>query len=85
MSKTCSEYICSNDKDQKMIQEALAQGRRPPRDTQMPEGPLNAIWLGRVSWGVLHKMALRYPASPSQEDKDKMKRLINAFSFVYAC
>ena len=47
--------------------------------------PLNASILGRVTWPMLHRMTLAYPDIPTDLEKQKMKKLIHAFSWVYPC
>ena len=49
------------------------------------KGPLNSILLGRHGWPVLHAFTLRYPDSPSDDDKKRMKDFIDAFSWTFPC
>jgi len=65
MSEDCSEFICSSDKDEKMMKEALSY--RGGSLSSEYEGPLNAVLLGRATWPLLHKMSLSYPDNPTQE------------------
>ena len=41
--------------------------------------------LGFFTWNFLHTMAIYYPETPSNEQKDKMKGFITGFAEFYPC
>lgn len=69
----CNDYICSNDKEEKQLQEifskphAVSTNTKSPAQSIMQEKPLNAIELGRSTWPILHRMSLSYPDHPTPE------------------
>ena len=67
----CNQHICSSDKEAEMIKAALS-GKGGGAAIKSREAavlnnqtPLNAVILGRVSWPLLHRMALAYPEKAS--------------------
>ena len=92
-NSSCSELICAGDKEENMIKEALAKRNSGPvkqlksRTNQIVtnDKPLNAVILGRVTWPLLHKMALCYPEKATSTEQKHMQSLINSFSWLYPC
>ncbi|ORX37942.1 ERV/ALR sulfhydryl oxidase domain-containing protein [Kockovaella imperatae] len=41
--------------------------------------------LGRSAWKVLHLMTLRYPDTPTQDDRDALKSYFHLFARLYPC
>lgn len=49
------------------------------------EGGIDSDELGRSTWKFLHTLAATYPASPSEEERTRMKRFMEDFAHVYPC
>ena len=86
----CNEYICSNDKDEKQIQEVLGKSvtyssGKSPTQAVLGDKPLNAGELGKSAWPLLHRMTLSYPEEPTPEQKKKAVNMIKAFAKLYPC
>ncbi len=86
----CNDYICSNDKDEKQLQEVMSMHSSgssgpSPQQSVMKEKPLNAIELGRSTWPILHRLTLSYPEQPTDLDKTKALGFIQSFSKLYPC
>ncbi|KAJ3482368.1 hypothetical protein NLI96_g7020 [Meripilus lineatus] len=41
--------------------------------------------LGRATWKLLHTITLRYPESPTQDERDALNNYFHIFSRVYPC
>ncbi|KAG7529182.1 hypothetical protein FFLO_05769 [Filobasidium floriforme] len=41
--------------------------------------------LGRAAWKVLHTMTLRFPESPTQDERDALKSYMHLFARLYPC
>ncbi|KAE8219886.1 hypothetical protein CF319_g6502 [Tilletia indica] len=41
--------------------------------------------LGRATWKFLHTMTLRFPETPTQDERDTLKTFIYSFSRLYPC
>jgi len=41
--------------------------------------------LGRASWKLLHTMTLRYPETPTQDERDALNDYFHLFSRLYPC
>ncbi len=49
------------------------------------ENPLNSDSLGRMSWSVLHTIAVNYPDHPTREEQNTMMSFFMNFAKVYPC
>ena len=49
------------------------------------ETPLNSHSLGRMSWSVLHTIAVNYPHHPTIEEQNTMMSFFMNFAKVYPC
>ncbi len=83
--------------DRVRVQHATIQARAP-QDLEAAKGaswpevskedlarPPDVTVLGRSAWTLIHTMAVRYPDSPSGEDKRKMNAFLAALSEFYPC
>lgn len=47
--------------------------------------PLNRREVGRATWAFLHTMAAYYPASPTKQQQENMKKFMQTLGRVYPC
>ena len=84
---TCCIYILL----QRSARSSEADGRKlgGSGTTLIPgntmDSPPDVTVLGRSAWTLIHTMAVRYPESPSAEDKKKMLQFLSALSEFYPC
>eukprot|EP00347_Sterkiella_histriomuscorum_P009174 403342236 len=88
----CDEYICSNDKDEKQLQQVLSKSPSTTSSAtytqkypEFKQKPLNAIDLGRSAWPMLHRFTLGYPENPNESQKQRALSFIQSFSQIYPC
>ena len=93
MGPDCDEFICSKD-DLALMQQIQSKAnvggrvgvsKDDPSLKYQYKGPLNSVLLGKHGWPVLHAFTLRYPEKPTDEDKERFKKFIQAFSWTYPC
>ena len=53
-------------------------------DFDLPQPP-DVTVLGRSAWTLIHTMAVRYPETPSPEDRRKMNAFLAALADFYPC
>lgn len=49
------------------------------------KGPPTRRELGHGTWGLLHRMAAKFPKDPTQEDKDRIVQFLNLLGHLFPC
>lgn len=76
----------NNNSQNKKLMAVSSDDLIPGSRTYTKVPPPDVNQLGRSSWNLLHSVAARYPKeSPTDIQKEEMKKFLTIFSHVYPC